>query len=102
MKVIVIMPANYILTGNLNVTGDAVIAGTVYDIKSLSTLVKLLARGDYKDLMELTNNERITIRKNLCFPKENLCFSRVGASREAPKINEKSIKIAKLMPRRPR
>jgi hypothetical protein len=59
MKVIVIMPANYILTGNLNVTGDAVIAGTVYDIKSLSTLVKLLAQGDYKDIMELTNNERI-------------------------------------------
>ena len=52
------MPANYILTGNLNVTGDAVIAGTVYDIKSLSTLVKLLAQGEYKDLMELTNNQR--------------------------------------------
>ena len=52
------MPTNYILTGNLNVTGDVVIAGTVYDIKSLSTLVKLLAQGEYKDLMELTNNQR--------------------------------------------
>jgi len=52
------MPSNYILTGNLNVTGDVVIAGTVYDIKSLSTLVKLLAQGEYKDLMELTNNQR--------------------------------------------
>jgi len=52
------MPANYILTGNLNVGGDAVIAGTVYDIKSLSTLVKLLAQGGYKDLMEVTNNQR--------------------------------------------
>jgi len=52
------MPSNYILTGNINVTGDAVIAGTVYDVKSLSTLVKLLARGGYKNLMELTNNQR--------------------------------------------
>ena len=59
MKVIDIMPANYILTGNLNVNGDAVIAGTVYDVKSLTKLVKLLAQGGYKDLMELTNNERI-------------------------------------------
>jgi len=52
------MPSNYILTGNLNVGGDVVIAGTVYDVKSLSTLVKLLAKGGYKDLMEVTNNER--------------------------------------------
>ena len=31
---------NYILTGNLNVNGNVLITGTVYDIKSLSTLVK--------------------------------------------------------------
>ncbi|QOR60153.1 hypothetical protein [Bathycoccus sp. RCC716 virus 1] len=55
---------NYILTGNLNVNGNVLITGTVYDIKSLSTLVKKLEEGGYKDMMELTDNER-TIDCNL-------------------------------------
>lgn len=50
---------NYILTGNLNVNGNVVVTGTLYDIRSLSTLVKKLEEGGYKDMMELTNNERI-------------------------------------------
>jgi len=49
---------NYILTGTLTVAGDANICGTVYDVKSLGALVKLLRQGGYKDLMELTDNER--------------------------------------------
>jgi malonyl CoA-acyl carrier protein transacylase len=44
---------NYILTGNLNVNGNMVITGTVYDIKSLGTLVKKLEEGGYKNIMEL-------------------------------------------------
>jgi len=49
---------NYILTGNLNVNGNMLIAGTVYDIKSLGTLVKKLEEGGYKNIMELTGNDR--------------------------------------------
>ena len=49
---------NYILTGNLNVNGNVVVTGTLYDIRSLDTLVKKLEEGGYKDMMELTNNER--------------------------------------------
>lgn len=41
---------NYILTGNLNVEGNMVILGTVYDIKSLGTLVKKLEEGGIKIL----------------------------------------------------
>ena len=55
---------NYILTGNLNVNGNMVITGTVYDIKSLSALVKKLEEGGYKNMMELTGNDR-TIESNL-------------------------------------
>ena len=55
---------NYILTGNLNVNGNMVITGTVYDIKSLSALVKKLEEGGYKNMMELTGNDR-TIYSNL-------------------------------------
>jgi len=55
---------NYILTGNLNVNGDMCINGTVYDIKSLGTLVKKLEEGGYKNIMELTGNNR-TIESNL-------------------------------------
>jgi hypothetical protein len=50
--------ANYILTGNLNVNGNVVVTGTLYDIRSLDTLVKKLEEGGYKGMMELTNNER--------------------------------------------
>ena len=49
---------NYILTGNLNVNGNVVVTGTLYDITSLYTLVKKLEEGGYKNMMELTNNER--------------------------------------------
>ena len=49
---------NYILTGNLNVNGNVVVTGTLYDIRSLDTLVKKLEEGGYKNMMELTNNER--------------------------------------------
>jgi hypothetical protein len=49
---------NYILTGNLDVNGDMAIHGTVYDIKSLGALVKKLEEGGYKNIMELTRNQR--------------------------------------------
>lgn len=49
---------NYILTGNLNVNGNMLIAGTVYDIKSIDALVKKLEEGGYKNIMELTGNDR--------------------------------------------
>ena len=49
---------NYILIGNLNVNGNVMITGTVYDVRSLSSLVKKLETGGYKDVMELTDNER--------------------------------------------
>ena len=50
--------ANYYLTGNLNVNGNVVVTGTLYDIRSLDTLKKKIEEGGYKDMMELTNNER--------------------------------------------
>lgn len=49
---------NYILTGNLNVNGNMVITGNVYDIKSIDALVKKLEEGGYKNIMELTGNDR--------------------------------------------
>lgn len=50
--------ANYVLTGSLDVLGDALITGTVYECRSLGALVNKLEKGGYKDIMQLTNNER--------------------------------------------
>ena len=50
--------ANYVLSGSLDVTGDVLITGTVYECRSLSALVNKLEEGGYKDIMQLTNNER--------------------------------------------
>ena len=41
------------------ISGFLPIKEMIYDIRSLSTLVKKLEEGGYKDMMELTNNERI-------------------------------------------
>lgn len=49
---------NYVLCGELNVKGNALIKGTICEVKSLTSLVKKLEKGGYKDMMELTNNKR--------------------------------------------
>ena len=65
---------NYILTGNLNVNGDMCINGTVYDIKSHDTLVKKLEEGEYKNIMELTGNNR-TIESDLVVDGDLILYS---------------------------
>jgi len=65
---------NYILTGNLTVNGDMRINGTVYDIKSHDTLVKKLEEGEYKNIMELTGNNR-TIESDLVVDGDLILYS---------------------------
>ena len=50
--------ANYVLCGELNVKGNLLVKGSICEVKSLSSLVKKLEKGGYKDMMELTNNKR--------------------------------------------
>ena len=50
--------ANYVLCGELNVKGNLLVKGTICEVKSLSSLVKKLEKGGYKDMMELTDNKR--------------------------------------------
>jgi hypothetical protein len=50
--------AKYVVCGKLTVTGDVTVNGTIYDVRNMSSLVKILSEGNYKDIMELTNNKR--------------------------------------------
>ena len=50
---------NYVLYGELTVNGDVIIKGTIYEANDLSSLEKKTKTGEYKDIMELTNNKRI-------------------------------------------
>lgn len=50
--------SNYVLCGELTVNGDVIIRGTVYEVNSLSSLVKKIREGDYKDIIELTGDKR--------------------------------------------
>ena len=49
--------AKYFLCGELNVNGNALIKN-IYDVRNLSSLVKKLEKGGFKDIMEFTNNKR--------------------------------------------
>lgn len=50
--------ANYVLCGELNINSNVLIKGNVYDVRNLSSLVKKLEKGGFRDIMELTNNKR--------------------------------------------
>lgn len=49
---------NYIVCGKLVVTDNIIIKDTIYDVRNMVSLVKKLEEGGYKNIMELTNNER--------------------------------------------
>jgi hypothetical protein len=49
--------AKYFLCGELNVNGNALIKN-IYDVRNLSSLVRILEKGGFKDIMEFTNNKR--------------------------------------------
>lgn len=50
--------ANYVVCGKLSVLENAIINGSISDVRSLSGLVKKLQEGGYRDVMELTDNKR--------------------------------------------
>ena len=50
--------SNYVLCGELNISGNALIKGNIYDVRNLSSLVRKLEKGGFRDIMELTNNKR--------------------------------------------
>ena len=50
--------ANYVVCGNLTINGDLTVRGTMSDVRNLSSLIKKLEKGVYKDIMELTGNKR--------------------------------------------
>lgn len=55
--------AKYVVCGQLIVTGDLTVNGTISDVRNMSSLIKILSEGNYKDIMELTDNKRTV--KNL-------------------------------------
>lgn len=50
---------NYVVCGKLTIEGDIIVNGTVFNVKSLGGLVKVLEQGSFKNIMEFTNNETI-------------------------------------------
>ena len=50
---------NYVVCGKLTVKGNVTINGTIYNVQNMSALITKLAEGNYKNIMELTNHERI-------------------------------------------
>ena len=76
--------ANYVVCGKLSVLENAIINGTISDVRSLSGLVKKLQEGGYRDVMELTDNKREIKELNVdnlviinfeCTDKSDLCIS---------------------------
>ena len=76
--------ANYVVCGKLSVQENAIINGTISDVRSLSGLVKKLQEGGYRDVMELTDNKREIKELNVdnlviinfeCTDKSDLCIS---------------------------
>ena len=49
---------NYVLCGELTVNQDVIIKGTLYEVNSLSSLVKKIGESNYKDIMKLTDDKR--------------------------------------------
>jgi hypothetical protein len=47
---------NYVLCGKLTVERDVIVNGTVYDVRSLNGLIKVLEQGKFKNIMESINN----------------------------------------------
>ena len=50
---------NYVVCGKLTIEGDMIVNGTVFNVKSLGGLVKVLEQGSFKNIMEFTNNETV-------------------------------------------
>jgi len=50
---------NYVVCGKLTIEGDIIVNGTVFNVKSLGGLVKVLEQGSFKNIMEFTNNETV-------------------------------------------
>ena len=47
-----------IVCGNLTVNGDLTVTGNVYNVMSMKALIKKLEEGGFKNITELTNNQR--------------------------------------------
>lgn len=50
--------SKYVLCGKLTVTGDLIVTGNVFNVMSMTALIKKLEEGAFKNIMELTNNKR--------------------------------------------
>ena len=50
--------SKYVLCGNLTVQGNLTVRGNVFTVMSMTALVKKLEEGGYKNIMELSNNQR--------------------------------------------
>jgi|TARA_B100000925_G_scaffold203336_1_gene154318 predicted ATP-dependent serine protease len=47
-----------IVCGNLTINGDLTVTGNVYNVMSMKALIKKLEEGGFKNITELTNNQR--------------------------------------------
>lgn len=47
-----------VVCGNLTINGDLTVTGNVYNVMSMKALIKKLEEGGFKNITELTNNQR--------------------------------------------
>ena len=48
---------NYVLSGELTIENNLTVNGTVYDVRSLDGLIKVLEQGNFKNIMESINSD---------------------------------------------
>ena len=47
-----------VVCGNLTINGDLTVTGNVYNVMNMKALIKKLEEGGFKNITELTNNQR--------------------------------------------
>ena len=50
--------SKYVLCGKLTVKGNLTVKGSIFNIMNMTAFIKKLEEGGYKNIMELTNNQR--------------------------------------------
>lgn len=51
--------SRYVICGKLTVNGNLTVKGNIFNVMNMTALIKKLEEGGYKNIMELTNNQRI-------------------------------------------
>ena len=50
--------SKYVLCGKLTVNGNLTVTGNIFNVMNMTAFIKKLEEGGYKNIMELTNNQR--------------------------------------------